>query len=76
MVTRLSAWETAVRKRRAAIQRAMRLLKSTRSVTMKKRLAADLANMMYYGIMNRHKQHWHKINGIWYKNSVRTKRAY
>jgi hypothetical protein len=73
MTTRLSIWEKAVARRRAAIRQAMRKMAKTRTKSAKLRIIRDLNNMMYYGIMNKHQQHWHKINGIWRKNTIRTR---
>lgn len=63
-MTKFSEWEKAVKKRRAAILRAIR----TRA---NKKLIDD---MMYYGIMNKHKQHWHKIDGVWYLDVIKSSR--
>jgi hypothetical protein len=73
---RLAIWEAAVARRRAGIMRALAKLRRARGVQRRARLEANLLNMEHYGIMNRHRQHWHKINGQWYKNiiSARIKR--
>ena len=71
---RLSQWEVAVKKRRAGILRALRTLKTLHNKTRRARIKSSLDDMMLYGIMNRHRQHWHKINGHWYRNTVRTLR--
>jgi hypothetical protein len=70
---RLAKWEAAVKRRRAGILRALRKLKSLRPGPIRAKVEASLLNMELYGIMNRHQQHWHKINGRWYKNSIRTR---
>ncbi|NBX51741.1 hypothetical protein EBT25_17840 [bacterium] len=74
MVTRFTLWEQAVKKRRAAIQRALRALRKMRSGLAKRRATREITDMMYYGVMDRHKRHWHKIDGVWYLDSVRTRR--
>ena len=73
MPTRVALWEKAVARRRAAIRTAARKMAKTRSKITRLRYLRDLNNMMYYGIMNKHQQHWHKINGIWRKNTIRTR---
>ena len=73
MPTRLTLWEKAVARRRAAIRTVARKMAKTRSKTVRLRYLRDLNNMIYYGVMNKHQQHWHKINGIWRKNTVRTR---
>jgi hypothetical protein len=72
-MTQLAAWNTAVRKRRAAILRLLAKIKKASGSTRVKR-TANLANAIHYGVMNRHRHHWHKINGQWYLNIVTTKR--
>ena len=73
MVSRFAAWETAVKKRRAAILRTLRKIQRLRGPA-KKRAIASLNDMMYYGVMDRHQKHWHKIDGVWYCDTVRTRR--
>jgi hypothetical protein len=72
-MTQLAAWNAAVRKRRAAILRLLAKIKKASGATRTRR-KANLANAMYYGVMNRHRHHWHKIDGRWYLNIVTTKR--
>lgn len=72
-MTQLAAWNAAVRKRRAAILRLLAKIKKASGATRVKR-KANLANALYYGVMNRHRHHWHKIDGQWYLNIVSTKR--
>jgi hypothetical protein len=70
---RLARWEAAVKKRRAGILRALRQLKSLRPGPRRDKVLASLLDMELYGIMDRHREHWHKIDGRWYKNIIRTK---
>jgi hypothetical protein len=70
----MDAWETAVKKRRAGILRALRKIHKLRPGPAKKRAIASLHDMIYYGIMDRHQKHWHKIDGVWYCDTVRTRR--
>ena len=69
----LASWDAAAKKRRAAIVRLLARIKKARGATKLKR-KADLADAVHYGIMDRHRQHWHKINGVWYKDVVRSAR--
>jgi hypothetical protein len=69
----LASWDAAAKKRRAAIVRLLARIKKARGATKLKR-KADLADAVHYGIMDRHRQHWHKINGVWYKDVVRSNR--
>jgi hypothetical protein len=73
MTTQIAAWNAAVKKRRAAILRLLAEFKKASGATRIKR-KANLANAIHYGVMNRHRHHWHKINGRWYLNIVTTKR--
>lgn len=72
-MTPLATWNDAVKKRRAAIVRLLASIKKTSGSKRVKR-KSNLANAMHYGVLNRHKHHWHKINGQWYLNIVKTKR--
>ena len=74
MVSRLMMWERAVKKRREAIQRALRKISRLRPGPTKRKCMMDLYDMMYYGIMDRHRRHWHKINGVWYRDTVKARR--
>ena len=69
----LASWDAAAKKRRAAIVRLLGRIKKARGATKLKR-KADLADAVHYGIMDRPRQHWHKINGVWYKDVVRSNR--
>jgi hypothetical protein len=69
----LAKWDAAVRKRRAAIVRLLAKIKKSRGTIRLKR-KTDLADAVHYGIMDRHRQHWHKINGVWYKDTIRSKK--
>jgi hypothetical protein len=69
----LASWDAAAKRRRAAIVRLLSKIKRTKGATKLKR-KADLADAVHYGIMDRHRQHWHKINGQWYKDIVRSAR--
>jgi hypothetical protein len=69
----LASWDAAAKRRRAAIVRLLSKIKRTKGATKLKR-KADLADAVHYGIMDRHRQHWHKINGQWYKDVVRSAR--
>jgi len=69
----LASWDAAAKKRRAAIVRLLARIGKARGATKLKR-KADLADAVHYGIMDRHRQHWHKINGVWYKDVVRSNR--
>ena len=69
----LSKWDIAVKKRRAAIVRLLARIRKTKGANRLKR-KADLADCVYYGVMDRHRQHWHKISGVWYKDTVRSKK--
>lgn len=69
---KLSAWDAAVKKRRAGIVRALRLLKTAKD---KKKVKASINDMMLYGVMDRHQRHWHKISGVWFLDTVRSRRA-
>jgi hypothetical protein len=73
MKNALASWDAAVKRRRAAIVRLLGRIKRARGATKLKR-KADLADAVHYGIMDRHRQHWHKINGQWYKDVVRSSR--
>jgi hypothetical protein len=68
----LAKWDAAVRRRRAAIVRLLAKIKKSSGIVRVKR-KTDLADAVHYGIMDRHRQHWHKINGVWYKNTIRSK---
>lgn len=74
MVSRFLLWDRAVKKRRAAIQRALRKISLMRPGLAKRRALREVDDMMYYGVMDRHKRHWHKIDGIWTLDSIRSKR--
>jgi hypothetical protein len=69
----LTKWDIAVKKRRAAIVRLLSKIRKAKGATRLKR-KADLADCVYYGVMDRHRQHWHKISGVWYKDTVRSKK--
>jgi hypothetical protein len=69
----LASWDAAAKRRRAAIVRLLSKIKRAQGATKLKR-KADLADAVHYGIMDRHRQHWHKINGQWYKDTVRSAR--
>jgi hypothetical protein len=69
----LATWDAAAKKRRAAIVRLLARIKRAKGATKLKR-KRNLANAVHYGIMDRHRQHWHKINGVWYKDVVRSSR--
>jgi hypothetical protein len=69
----LASWDAAAKRRRAAIVRLLSKIKRTKGATKLKR-KADLADAVHYGIMDLHRQHWHKINGQWYKDVVRSAR--
>ena len=69
----LASWDAAAKRRRAAIVRLLGRIKKARGATKLKR-KADLADAVHYGIMDCHRQHWHKINGVWYKDVVRSNR--
>jgi hypothetical protein len=73
MVNVLTKWEAAAKKRRAAIVRLLAKIRKSKGSVRRKR-KSDLADAVYYGVMDRHRQHWHKINGVWYKDVVRSKR--
>ena len=73
MVSRFTLWEQAVKKRREAIQRTLRKIRRMRSGLAKRRALREVDDMMYYGVMDRHKRHWHKIDGVWFMDSVRTR---
>ena len=73
MPTRVALWEKAVARRRAAIRKAARNISKARSKAARVRRIRNMNNMMYYGVMNKHQQHWHKIDGIWRKNIIRTR---
>lgn len=74
MVSRFTLWERAVKKRREAIQRAIRAIHKMRTGPAKRRAMREVIDMMYYGVMDRHRRHWHKIDGVWVLDSVRTRR--
>lgn len=69
----LAHWDTAVKKRRQAIVRLLAKVKKAKDPVKMKR-KQDLADAVYYGVMDRHRQHWHKIGGVWYKDVVRSAR--
>ena len=69
----LSNWNAAVKKRRAAIVALLAKIKRAKGPVKLKR-KRNLANAVHYGVMDRHRQHWHKINGVWYKDVVRSNR--
>jgi len=69
----LTRWDAAVRKRRAAILRLISKFKLAKGKTKAKR-RSNINNAMHYGVMDRHQLHWHKINGVWFLNSVRSRR--
>jgi hypothetical protein len=73
MTTRLTSWDRAVKKRRAALVRALHALRRL-SGPGRRRLSRSVNNMMYYGVMDRHQRHWHKIDGVWTLDSVRSRR--
>jgi hypothetical protein len=74
MVSRFTQWERAVKKRREAIQRALRRISRMRPGLAKRRAISEVHDMMYYGVMDRHKRHWHKIDGVWTLDSIRSRR--
>lgn len=74
MVTKLKQWEQAVKKRKNAIMRTLRKITKLRPGPLKRRATADLHDMMLYGVMDRHKHHWHKTEGTWFLDSVRSKK--
>ena len=62
----LDTWDVSVRRRRAQIVRAMAKVKSLqRSLA---RAKSNLANLQFYGVLNRHHRHWKKVNGLWLIN--------
>ena len=63
-MTSLKTWEARVKKRRSAIMRAIRTRANQKYID----------DMMYYGIMNSHKKHWHKIDGVWYLDVIKSSR--
>ena len=63
-----------MKKRREAIQRALRRIRRLRPGPAKRKAVSALHDMMFYGVMDRHKHHWHKIDGVWCLDSVRTHR--
>mgnify|MGYP006268439499 CR=1 FL=1 len=69
----LTKWDRAVKRRREAIVRLISKIKLAKGKTRDKR-RANLNNAMHYGVMDRHQLHWHKIDGVWYLNAVRTRR--
>jgi hypothetical protein len=71
--SKLTQWDAAVKKRRDAIIRLLSKIRLAKGKIRAKR-RANLNNAMHYGVMNKHQSHWHKINGIWFLNSVRTRR--
>lgn len=74
MVSKLRQWEQAVKNRKTAIMRTLRKLSKLKPGPMKRRATADLHDMMLYGVMDRHKHHWHKIEGTWFLDSVKSKK--
>ena len=67
-------WERAVKKRRAAIQRTLSKISKIRAGPAKRKCMMSLYDMMYYGIMDKHRRHWHKIDGVWYRDTVKARR--
>ena len=69
LAKRLRTWEVSVRRRRAQIIRAMKKVQHLRRTGAPKsalaKAKANLANLEFYGILNRHHRHWKKINGVW-----------
>ena len=65
-------WERRVAMRRSAIHRVINQMKQTKSKIRKHKLRSSLHDMMYYGIMDKHKKHWHKINGNWYLDIIKS----
>lgn len=63
-MTSFTTWEKAVKKRRAAILRAIRTRANQKFID----------DMMYYSVMNKHKKHWHKIDGVWYLDIIKSSR--
>ena len=66
---RLRTWDVSVRRRRAQLVRAMARVQALRRTGAPKRTLtrakANLANLEFYGVLNRHHRHWKKVRGVW-----------
>lgn len=74
MGSQLNQWERCVAARRSAILKTLRQMNKTKSRIRKQKLKSSIHDMMYYGVMDKHKKHWHKINGNWYLDTIKSSR--
>lgn len=64
---RLRAWIVAARQRQKLIAKTMIQVQKLRRIGSPKlaKAKAKLANLEFYGVLNRGPRHWTKVKGVW-----------